>query len=155
MKIVRAEPADISSWLQLAAEVESLFGPMVQEPSFHKALQKNINRGTALCLRKADGPPGQPLLGALLFSAKPPRYNIGWLVVAQTSRRQGIGQKLFEHLIGLIEPPAEIVVTTFGEEVKNGQPARQFYLKNGFQPWATSPNGPEGGSRIILRRELK
>lgn len=154
MKVVSAVLGDFSAWLQLAAEVESLFGPMVHEPSFHKALQKNINRRTALCIRKEDGPPGQPLLGALLYSAKPPQYNIGWLAVTHLSRRQGIGQKLFEHLMELIKPPAEILVTTFGQDVKKGQPARQFYLKNGFEPWSTAPNGPEGGSRIVLRREL-
>ena len=77
--VVVAHPEDIPAWLILATEVEPLFGPMVNDPSFHRALHKNIGRGTAFCVREADEPPGVPLLGALLFSPKLPFYTIGWL----------------------------------------------------------------------------
>lgn len=53
-----ATPADLASWLLLAAEVEPLFGPMVNEASFHAALANNFQRGTAYCIREQDGPPG-------------------------------------------------------------------------------------------------
>lgn len=151
LEIVVAQQEDISAWLELAREVEPLFGPMVREPSFLRALQKNIDRGTAFCIRQADGPPGAPLMGGLLFSPKPPRYTIGWLAVAHSHRRQGIGEKLVRYVLALAEAPAEFVVTTFGKDHPGGEAARCFYEKLGFSPAESAPPGPEGGSRQIFR----
>jgi len=153
--IVIAQPADIPAWLDLAWEVEPLFGPMVDEPGFHKALHKNIARGTAFCIREADGPPGAPLVGGLLFSPKPPIYTIGWLAVTQSYQRQGIGRRLVEYAIGLVHAPAELVVTTFGSDHPGGEPARCFYEKLGFHAAEPAPHGPEGGSRQIFRRSFR
>lgn len=72
MKVHVAQLEDISSWLDLAAEVEHLFGPMVNEPTFTDILLRNIKRGSAFCIREHDGPPGVPLLAAILFSGKAP-----------------------------------------------------------------------------------
>ena len=154
MRVVAAQTEDIPAWLDLAAEVEPLFGPMVNEPSFLRALHKNIERGTAFCVREADGPPSIPLLGGLLFSPKPPVYTIGWLAVTQRHRRQGIGQALIEYTLNLVTPPAELVLTTFGPDHAAGEPARRFYERMGFQAAEAAPNGPEGGSRQIFRRTL-
>ena len=151
ISVVVAQPEDILAWLILAEEVESLFGPMVNEPSFHRALQKNIDRGTAFCVRKANGSPGASLLGGLLFSRKPPIYTIGWLVVSEKHRRYGIGQKLVEHVLSRVEKPAKIAVTTFGADNPAGESARRFYEKMGFYAAELAPNGPEGGSRQIFR----
>ncbi|MFI7670347.1 hypothetical protein [Nocardia sp. NPDC049526] len=43
-----ARQQDIPAFLSLAAEVEHWFGPMVDAPDFHEALENNIRRGTAL-----------------------------------------------------------------------------------------------------------
>ncbi len=147
-----ARPADIPAWLVLAAEFEPLFGPMVHEPSFHRALDKNIARGTAFCVRQADGPPGVPLLGGLLFSSHPPVYTIGWLAVAQQYRRQGIGQDLVEHALSLVQTPAEVMVTTFGADNPTGIPARRFYERLGFCAAEPAPSGPDGSARQMFRR---
>ena len=72
MQVVVAQGEDIPAWLQLANEVEFLFGPMVHEPGFHQALQNTIARGTAFCVREADGPASTVLLDGLLVSPKPP-----------------------------------------------------------------------------------
>jgi GNAT superfamily N-acetyltransferase len=152
--IVFAQPADIPAWLDLAREVEPLFGPMVDEPSFHKALQKNIARVTAFSIREADGPAGTPLVGGLLFSPKPPFYTIGWLAVKQSYQRQGIGRRLVEHVIGLVNPPAEFVVTTFGIDHPAGEPARRFYEHLGFYAAELAPDGPEGGPRQVFRLRI-
>lgn len=58
-----ARPEDIPAWLALAAEVGPMFGPLVNDPGFVRALEKNIGRQTAFCVREADGPPGAPLIG--------------------------------------------------------------------------------------------
>src|SRR5215212_2451843 len=44
MHIVLAQPADLPAWLDLAAEVEFLFGPMVADPGFHAALDSTTVR---------------------------------------------------------------------------------------------------------------
>jgi GNAT superfamily N-acetyltransferase len=155
--VVCAEQTDIPAWLALAAEVEPLFGPMVEEPGFMRALRRNIARGTALCVRTAHGPPGggaagTRLLGGLLYSPKPPVYTIGWLAVTSSHRRQGIGRALIERVFRLAQLPAEFVVTTFGADRDEGASARRFYLEMGFYPAEPAPDGPEGGSRQIFRR---
>ncbi len=155
MQIALAQPVDLPAWLALAAEVEPLFGPMVADPGFHAALERNIVRQTALCIREQDGPPGTPLMGALLFSAThAPHYTIGWLAVAQRWQRQGVAQMLVEHCFRLIQPPAELSVVTFGADTLAGRPARRFYERMGFQAAEAAPNGPEGGSRQVFRRQV-
>jgi ribosomal protein S18 acetylase RimI-like enzyme len=155
MRVVLAQSADLPAWLDLAAEVEPLFGPMVADPGFHAALERNIQRQTAFCLREQNGAPGAPLMGGLLFSAThAPQYKIGWLAVAERWRRQGVAQALVEHCFRLILPPAELSVITFGEDNVAGRPARHFYERMGFQAVEAAPNGPEGGTRQVFRRQF-
>jgi GNAT superfamily N-acetyltransferase len=128
MRVVLAKLADSPAWLTLAAEVEFLFGPMVADPGFPAALEQNIARQTAFCMREQDGAPGRPLMGGLLFSAThTPHYTIGWFAVAQRWQRQGVAQLLVQHCIQRIQPPAELSVVTFGEDNRAGRPARHFY----------------------------
>src|SRR5690349_8494273 len=155
MHVAPAQLADIAAWLDLAAEVEFLFGLMVADPAFHATLERNIQRQTALCIRERDSAPGTPLMGALLFSAThAPHYKIGWLAVAERWRRQGVAQMLVMHCFHQIQPPAEISVVTFGEDNLAGRPARRFYEGMGFQAAEAAPNGPEGGTRQIYRRQF-
>jgi ribosomal protein S18 acetylase RimI-like enzyme len=156
MHVVLAQPADIPAWLRLAAEVEFLFGPMVDDPAFHQALTRNILRQTAFCIREQNDLPGTPLQGALLFSAThAPRYAIGWLAVAQHWRRHGVAQALVMHCFARIQPPAELTVITFGADNQAGKAARDFYERMGFHAAEAAPNGPEGGTRQVYRREFK
>jgi broad specificity phosphatase PhoE/GNAT superfamily N-acetyltransferase len=152
LRIVSARERDIPSWLDLAAEVEPLFGPMVDDPGFHGALHRNVARGTAFCVRAADGPPGAPLAGGLLFSPHPPQYRIGWLAVSEGWRRRGVGRALVERAFSLVEPPAEMAVTTFGPDLEEGEPARHFYTQLGFVPAEMAAPGPDGRSRQVYRR---
>src|SRR5260221_3349711 len=124
MQVALAQPADIPAWLHLATEVEPLFGPMVADPAFHQALERNIQRQTAFCIREQSDVPGTPLIGALLFSAThAPYYKIGWLAVAERWRRRGAAQALVTHCFVLIQPPAELSVITFGADNHAGKPA--------------------------------
>ena len=154
MKVQIATRSDIPSWLELASQVEFLFGPMVDQPDFQSALRKNIDRKSAYCVREQDQSAGAPLMGGLFLSFRPSEYHIRWLSVAEQWRRRGIGRVLLEHVFGLIKPPAELFVTTFGEDNLEGQPARQFYKKMGFEPYADAPLGTEGGSREIFRKSF-
>jgi GNAT superfamily N-acetyltransferase len=127
---------------------------MVQNTGFLAALTNNIQRGSAYCIRENNGPPGSPLLGGLLFSAKPPIYRIGWLAVAEQARGQGYGSLLLRHALDQVTPPATISVITFGPDNLAGEPARQLYTSFGFIPAGMTDPGPEGGSRQIFRLEL-
>ncbi|MBB3128612.1 ribosomal protein S18 acetylase RimI-like enzyme [Paenibacillus rhizosphaerae] len=144
----------------MAAEVEYLFGPMVSDSKFIQAIEKNISRGSAFCVRENNGEPGSRLLGGILFSsASAPSYKIGWLAVSSISRNKGIATALLKHALKTVNVPAEISVTTFGDEVPDGQPARRLYQKFGFEPQEELiPNGPEGGSRqkfklVLIRQD--
>jgi GNAT superfamily N-acetyltransferase len=153
-RVALALPADIPAWRELAAEVESLFGPMVGRPEFEGALARKVARGQALCVRAGGGPPGATLLGGLLWSAHPPRYRIGWLAVTERARRLGVGRRLVTTALAWAAPPATVELTTFGEDHPGGGPARRFYLALGFLPAEAAPPGPEGGSRQIFRRTV-
>ncbi len=155
VQVVQAQPEDIPAWLELAREVEPLFGPMVEDPGFHRALKKNIARGTAYCVRVGGQPAGAPMRGGLLFSPKPPEYEVAWLAVTEAHRRGGVGRALMEHALAHVTPPAIISLTTFGPDNPAGEPARRFYEKFGFQPAESAPDGPEGGSRQVYRLELR
>ena len=56
--------------------------------------------------------------------------------------------RLLNHIQSLVQPPAEVSVITFGDDIPDGQAARRLYQKFGFIPSnELIPNGPEGGSR--------
>ena len=105
-KIQIASMDDFASWLALAREVEPLFGPMVDDPSFHEFLKKVFREQRAFCIREEDGPPGSPLCGGIAISRK--KNEIGWLAVE------------------------DVWIQTFDETVMEGRLARRLYLHFGF-----------------------
>jgi GNAT superfamily N-acetyltransferase len=154
MKVFTATPEDVPAWLCLAAEVEPMFGPLVGDPSFMRALDRNVARGSAFCVREGDGPPGAPLLGGLLFSAHPPEYRLGWFAVAARARRKGVGRCLVGHVLGLAARPAHVSVVTWGEDVAWAEPARRFYESLGFRPAEMTDPAADGTARQVYRLEL-
>jgi GNAT superfamily N-acetyltransferase len=117
---------DVASRLEIAREVEPLFGPL---PDFESTLQRNIGRGTALCVRD---PSGQVLGGMLLRAA--PHTQITWLAVRSSARRGGVGHALVAEALRRCPPPGEVLVDTFGEDSIEGYPARRLYESFGFVP---------------------
>lgn len=153
-QVVVAMLDDIPAWLVLAAEVEPLFGPMVNDPQFHAAIERSIGAGMAFCVREAHGPPGTPLLGGLLFSiSHAPIYKINWLAVTARARRMQIGLRLVHHALALVVPPAEIEVITFVTGDPEGEPARQFYESLDFTP-AEIVVFPPAIERQMFRRKI-
>jgi ribosomal protein S18 acetylase RimI-like enzyme len=155
VRVVVATLGDFDSWLQLAGEVQPLFGPMVDQSEIHQPLKRNIERSTALCSRVADDSPGSPLLGGLLFSPHPPRYVIGWLAVTAAARGQGVGGELVRAAVArhVASYPCVLEVETFGAD-HPGARSRGFYQHLGFQGQEEAPAGPEGGSRQWYRLAL-
>jgi GNAT superfamily N-acetyltransferase len=152
--IVRlADEQDVPGFLQLAGQVEHWFGPMVDDPGFCAAVGRHIRRAMAL-VAVGDG---ADLLGGLLFGAKPPVYQVHWLVVSGRVRGQGVGRALMaEAMRRFVTGPGVVEVVTFGADhpgaVTSG--ARVFYKRLGFTPAEATGPGPEGGSRQMFRKTI-
>ncbi|MFX0577183.1 GNAT family N-acetyltransferase [Nocardia nepalensis] len=150
--IVRtARQHDIPAFLSLATQVEHWFGPMVDEPGFHDALDNNIRRGTALIASS-----GPIVLGGLLFGVRrAPTYHVRWLVVSEQARGVGVGRALImDALHRFVRAPATVEVITFGLGHPAATPARAFYESLGFTPAEVVAPGPEGGPRQAFRRTI-
>ncbi|MBT2527452.1 GNAT family N-acetyltransferase [Streptomyces sp. ISL-99] len=151
MQAVPAVRADLPAWLCLASEVEDLFGPMVDDPQFRAAVERNMERGTALCVRAAGDAPGGALAGGLLMTVRPPQYEISWLAVGAAWRGRGIGELLVRSALrDLTVAPGTVEVTTFGPD-HPGRGARGFYEHLGFTP-ASLPSAD--GTRQTYRLRL-
>ncbi|MER6073719.1 GNAT family N-acetyltransferase [Streptomyces sp. NPDC001817] len=152
--IVRlATRQDLPGFLALASQVEHWFGPMVDDPGFTGAVEKNIRRSTALVAQE----PGPDLLGALLFGGTAPVHKVHWLVVSESARGRGVGRALLSEATRRFgDGPGTVEVVTFGPDhpgaVTSG--ARAFYERLGFTPAEPAAPGPEGGSRQVYRRTL-
>ncbi|MEU8782929.1 GNAT family N-acetyltransferase [Streptomyces sp. NPDC048637] len=148
-----AQEQDLAGFLQLAAEVEHWFGPMVEDPGFRRAVERHIRRSTALVAASA----GPELLGGMLFGTKGMAHHVHWLVVAERARGRGVGRALFaDAMHRFVRGPGTLEVVTFGADhpgaVDSG--ARAFYEALGFTPAEAADPGPEGGSRQIYRRAV-
>jgi ribosomal protein S18 acetylase RimI-like enzyme len=142
-QVERATPAEIPSWLELADEVGGLFGvDMARDPGFLAMLERNVIRGSALCV-KIEG----RLAGAMLYRDG----RLSWLAVRRAYRRQGVGRALVAYAIGA--GAREVRVTTFGADHPHpdSQPARELYIAMGFVPSGEKPElMPDGTLREVF-----
>ncbi|WP_327114265.1 GNAT family N-acetyltransferase [Nocardia sp. NBC_01730] len=153
MIIRPARDEDFAEFLELAAQVEHWFGPMVDDAGFCSAVTRHIGLGTALVAVSA----GAEILGGLLFGAHATFYTVHWLVVAKQIRGYGIGRALTADAIRrFVRGPGTLEVITFGADhpgaVASG--ARAFYESLGFAPAEAADSGPDGGSRQVYRRAV-
>ncbi len=151
MTVRLARRDDLGGFLTLAAQVEVWFGPMVDDPGFHAAVSRHIDRGMALIAEDSD------VLGGLLFGAKPPKYHVHWLVIAEQARGRGVGRALMDDAVSrFVRRPGVMEVVTFGADHPGATSsgARAFYERLGFRPAEATDPGPEGGSRQIYRRTI-
>ncbi|WP_312421492.1 GNAT family N-acetyltransferase [Anaerospora hongkongensis] len=110
-------------WLELAQEVEPLFGPMIRETGFHEAINMVIGKDRAFCLRDDS----DKLCGVILIAYE--KNEIEWFAVANSDRRKGYGEKLLNHAINKLNPQKMIYVQTFDKTVLVGLGARKLYIK--------------------------
>ena len=138
-----AQASDIPSWLEIATEVEALFGPM---PMFDVTLRNNVACGSALCARNEQG----LVTGGLLLGGTAPDNWIRWLAVRRASRRQGVGAMLVQAAVSRCAAPCTISLATFGADNADGLAARALYERLGFAAGEILPRGPEGGTRQLF-----
>ncbi|MFF0243106.1 GNAT family N-acetyltransferase [Rhodococcus pyridinivorans] len=91
---------DLPSWMQLAAEVEPLFGPM---PDFEARVRRAIERRTALVITI-----GSTVAGAALLSRPNQPHHIYWLAVRSSQRRRGVGHALLAAIVDRLSAPVEV-----------------------------------------------
>jgi GNAT superfamily N-acetyltransferase len=144
---------DFDAFLRLAAEVEDWFGPMVDDPGFHGAVQRALGAGRTSGLVATAL--GDDIVGGLIFRHhERPSYEVSWIVVTERCRARGVGRALLgEALRRWVRLPAELTVVTFGPD----HPAaafRRFYERLGFIAAEELDRGPEGRSRQRFRLAL-
>lgn len=148
MKIQIATMEDFSGWLELAAQVEHLFGPMVHEDSFLKALEGVILKQQAFCFREQDGAPGTRLCAGILVSKED--NEIAWFVVERASRGKGLGRALLSFAMAQLDPSRDISVTTFAPGIPEGLAARALYQNLGFEDRALCEPTPAGIATVLM-----
>lgn len=141
------ENDNYKDWLELAKEVEPLFGPMVNVKEFHEAISNCIANKNAYYIKTEDG----KIAGIIALD----RINneILWLAVAQKYRGNNFGDKLIKKAIEEMEINGDIFVQTFSSSIESGKSARRLYEKNGFIDYKDAGKNPAGLETIIMVRK--
>lgn len=148
LNLDRLKKDDLIELLNIAGEVEHLFGPMVSVREFQDAVIQAIEAGQAFCIR--DAIEITRILGAIFVS--PSKNEITWLVVRSSERNKGFGEALIEKAIRALDPRRPIIVQTFDESVTDGRAARRIYQKFGFNETGKAGLNPAGILTVMMRR---
>lgn len=146
MKVIAANSDDMPAWLDLAREVEHLFGPMADEESFQNALLDAIHKGNAFCLR--DRSRKGVLCGGVVININ--NHEVVWLAVSEKSRRQGAGSLLLSHAMERLGISNPISVVTFADSIPEGLAARQMYIRRGFIDREHMGKNPAGFPIVLM-----
>lgn len=143
---------DYPDWLRLAEEVEPLFGPMINDPTFCDSLKQVILEGNAFCFTESehDGK-DKGFLGGIVISRK--ENDIVWFAVVQHSRGRKIGSALLYEVLKHFDHTRPITVTTFSKTVEAGMPARRLYESFGFRDSLEAGSNPAGIPIVTMTRE--
>ena len=135
---------DIDQWLELAKEVEALFGDMAGIPEFRDAISECINASSALCATHTDN----EVAGIIALSKE--KNEIEWLTVKNKYRGRGYGNALLDAAIKHLDSTKPIYVQTFSSHVESGKPARQLYLHFGFKDYKDGGKNPADIDTTIM-----
>jgi ribosomal protein S18 acetylase RimI-like enzyme len=124
MQVELATRDDISAWLVLADEVSELFGAdMAHDVGFREGLERNIQRGTAFCVR-IDG----EFAGAMIFN----NDSIHWLAVSKRFRHRGVGAALVRRATQTATTRVRVITFGEGHPHPDASAARALYRALGF-----------------------
>ena len=144
MNVEYAKISDFDAWIELAREVEPLFGPMADEAGFQEGLKMAIAAKTAFSICSTEG-----LMGGIVISKE--SNEIVWLAVSERYRQQGCGRELIKFAINQLNSPESIFVQTFAESVPEGRSARKLYSDFGFVDFKDGGLNPAGIATVIMR----
>ncbi len=139
---------DLDAFVDLAREVEPLFGPMVDDQDFHAGIRKAMESNALLCaVDDADH-----LEGAIAVDFA--TNTIVWLAVSSKSRGEGMGGALLRHALEKLDAKRPVSVTTFAKGAPEAEPARRLYERNGFREVASVGSNPAGYATVLMKRNL-
>jgi len=138
---------DYQTWLNLAREVEDLFGPMADMKEFQDGIIDCIKNKNAWCTEDEKG----NVTGIIALNKK--NNEIEWLAVGEKYRDKKYGEKLLNKALEELKNNGEIIVQTFSAEIKKGLSARKLYKKNGFTDFKTAGKNPAGLETVIMIKE--
>ncbi len=139
---------DYNDWLELAREVEPLFGPMVDDAAFREGLKRAIEEKIAWCVEEPDERGHTAFRGGIVVSKE--ANEILWLAVSRKTRGCGMGAALLSEAIGRLDRSRPIAVTTFDDTIPEGLPARRLYRRFGFADSAAAGLNPAGIPTVTM-----
>ena len=140
------DPDDFNAWLEIAAEVEDLFGPMVEIKEFRDAISECIINNNAYCAENSTG----ETAGIIAINRE--KNEIEWLAVRQKERGKGYSNLLMEKAISEMVSHGPIYVQTFSGEIEEGKSARSLYFKYGFKDLRPAGKNPAQKDTVIMVR---
>lgn len=138
----------LAAWLNLARELEELFGPMAEEEPFRNALLAAIDEGNAFCSK--DKTEKDTLSGGVVVDQV--AREVVWLAVSGKSRKLGAGALLLNHAIEQLGIWGPIKVVTFADTIQQGLAARELYLKYDFRDREPRGENPAGFPVVLMVR---
>lgn len=138
---------DYEAWLELAKEVEHLFGPMVNLKEFQEGIKDCIKNKNAYCIEDEK----QDIVGIIALNRK--ENEIEWLAVGEKHRGNKYGQRLLSKAIEELEINGDIYVQTFSPITEEGKNSRRLYQKNGFKDLKKAGKNPAGIETVIMIRQ--
>lgn len=138
------EDNDYDSWIDLAKEVEPLFGPMTDSEEFQAGIKNCIKSKIAYCIENSPG----DIAGIIALDKE--KNEILWLAVAQKHRGNKYGDQLVKKAIDELYKNGAIYVQTFASGTNEGQSARHIYEKNGFMDLKDGGKNPAGFETVIM-----
>ncbi len=138
---------DYDFWIELAEEVESLFGPMIDSKEFQDGIKDCIQKNNAFGIENEQG----NLTGIIALDRV--KNEILWLAVAKNYRGYNYGKKLIKKAIEELEDNGDIYVQTFSGKVNEGKNARNIYERNGFVDFKDAGKNPADVETVIMIRK--
>ena len=137
-------PQDYDTWMELAKEVEPLFGPMTNSMAFQEGIKHCIQNNNAFGIEndKCD------LAGIIALDKE--KNEILWLAVRKKYRGNKYGDKLVKKAIEELDRNEDIYVQTFSKKMDEGKNARTIYENNGFVDWKDAGKNPANIETVIM-----
>jgi ribosomal protein S18 acetylase RimI-like enzyme len=137
---------EYNTWIELAREVEPLFGPMADSIEFQEGIQSCIQTRNAFGIMNYDG----NIAGIIALDRE--NNEILWLAVKKEYRGNGYGDQLVKTAIKELENNGDIYVQTFSKNIEEGQSARIIYERNGFVDLKDAGKNPANIDTVIMVR---
>ncbi|GAB6180914.1 hypothetical protein JCM14036_22330 [Desulfotomaculum defluvii] len=144
VRVVKME--DYNAWLDLAKEVEPIFGKMVDNIDFKNGIKDCILNSSAFCVENNNNIEG-------IIAVNKTINEILWLAVREESRGKGYGYQLVERALKFLDNKRPVFVQTFSPNIKVGEMARKMYLKFGFMDYKDGGKNPADINTVIMRLE--